>query len=88
MVECDDELLTADTELPSDADIIAEFQPNSNDDQEEEDEDEVVIDEPPLKRPSKLELIHAMDVLQTFSLFVGVDVDSFVEHQKYFKNNR
>ena len=47
MIECDDELLTADTELPSDADIFAEFQPNSNEDQEEEDKDEVVTDGPP-----------------------------------------
>ena len=63
---------SADTKLPSDADIIAEFQPNSNKDQEEE--DEVVTDEPPTKRPSKQVLSHAMDVLQTSSLFVGVDV--------------
>ena len=48
VIECDDELLTADTELPSDVDIFAEFQPNSNEDQEEEDKDEVVTDGPPL----------------------------------------
>ena len=47
MIECDGELLTADTKLPSDANIIDEFQPNSNEDQEEEDEDEVVTDRPP-----------------------------------------
>ena len=80
MIECDDELLTADTELPSDADIIAEFQSNRNEDQE--DEDEVVTDEPPPKRPSKQELSNAMDVLQTFSLFVGVDVDMFKSNIK------
>ena len=84
VIECDDELLTADTELPSDVDIIAEFQPNSNGDQEQEedDENEVVTDEPPPKRPSKQELSHAMDVLQTFSLFVGVDVNSFKSNIK------
>ena len=75
MIECGDKLLTADTELPSDADIIVEFQPISNEDQEEE-EEKVITDEPPPKRPSKQEPSHAMDVLQTFSLFVGVDVDS------------
>ena len=80
VIECDDELLTADTELPSDADIIAEFQSNRNEDQE--DEDEVVTDEPPPKRPSKQELSNAMDVLQTFSLFVGVDVDMFKSNIK------
>ena len=35
MIECDNELLTADTKLPSNADIIAEFQPNSNEEKEE-----------------------------------------------------
>lgn len=86
MIECDDELLTADTELPRDADIIAEFQPNSNEDQEEEEEEEeeLVTDEPPPKYPSRQELSHAMDMLQTFSLFVRVDV----QHQKYFEDNQ
>ena len=43
MTECDDELLTADTKLPSDSDILAEFQPDEN---ELEEENEVMIDEP------------------------------------------
>lgn len=87
VIECD-ELLTADTELPSDADIIAAFQPNSNQDQEEEeeDEDEVVTEEPPPRQPSRQELSHAVDVLQT--LFVGLDVNSFTSKKNYFKNNR
>ena len=73
MTECDDELLTAGTKLPSDSDILAEFQPDEN---ELEEEDEVMIDEPPPKRPSKQELCHAIDVLQTCSLFVEVAIDS------------
>ena len=39
VTECDDKLLTADTELP-----LAEFRPDDN---ELEEEDEVLIDEPP-----------------------------------------
>ena len=42
-----------------------------------EEDDEVFIEEPPPKRPSKQDLCHAIDVLQTFSLFVRVDHDSF-----------
>ena len=72
MTECDDELLTAVTKLSSDNDILAEFQ---TDDNELEGED--VINEPPSKRPSKEELCHAIDVLETFSLFAEVDIDSF-----------
>ena len=72
VAECDDELLTADTELPSDSDILAEFWPDAGqsgpDDNELEEEDKVVIDEPAPKRPSKQELCHAIDVLRTFSL--------------------
>ena len=43
-------------------------------------DDEVFIEEPPPKRPSKQDLCHAIDVLQTFSLIVRVDHD-------YFKTN-
>ena len=32
---------------------------------------------PPLKRPSKQEMCHAIDVLQKFSLFSEVAIDSF-----------
>ena len=74
VIECDDELLTADTELTSDSGILAEFWPS---DDELEEDDEVFIEEPPPKRPSKQDLGHAIDVLQTFSLFVRVDHDSF-----------
>ena len=74
MIICDDEFLTADTELPSDSDILAEFRRDEN---ELEEEDEVLIDEPPPKRPSKHELCHTMGVLQTFSLFIEVETDSF-----------
>ena len=73
VIECDDELLTADTELRSDSDILAEFRPSDD----ELEEDEVFIEEPPPKRPSNQDLCHAIDVLQTFSLFVRVDHDSF-----------
>ena len=45
MIGSDDELLTDDTELPSDSYILAEFQP---DDSEIEEEDEVLIE---LSRP-------------------------------------
>ena len=37
----------------------------------------MLIDEPSPKRPSKHELCHAMGVLQTFSLFIEVETDSF-----------
>ena len=74
VIECDDELLTADTELTSDSDILAEFRPS---DDELEEDDEVFIEEPPPKRPSKQDLCQAIDLLQTFSLFVLVDHDSF-----------
>ena len=74
VIEYDDELLTADTELTSDSDILAEFQPS---DDEVKKDDEVFIEEPPPKRPSKQDLCHTIDVLQTFSLFVQVDHDSF-----------
>ena len=60
---CDDDLLTPDTGLPSDSDILAKFQ---LDDNELEEEDEVVFDEPPPKRPSKQELCHAVDVLLSY----------------------
>ena len=46
VIECDDELLTADTELRSDSDILAEFWPS---DDELEEDDEVFIEEPPPK---------------------------------------
>lgn len=74
MIICDDEFLTADTELPSDSDILAEFRRDEN---ELEEEDEVLIDEPPPKRPSKHKRCHAIGVLQTFSLFIEVETDSF-----------
>ena len=45
VIECDDELLTADTELTSDSDILAEFRPSDD----ELEEDEVFIEEPPPK---------------------------------------
>ena len=56
VIECDDELLTADTEPTSDSDILAEFRPS---DDELEEDDEVFIEEPPPKRPSKQDLCHA-----------------------------
>lgn len=74
MIICDDEFLTADTELPSDSDILAEFRRDEN---ELEEEDEVLIDEPPPKRPSKHKRCHAIGMLQTFSLFIEVETDSF-----------
>ena len=57
VIECDDELLTADTELTSDSDILAEFRPS---DDELEEDDEVFIEEPPPKRPSKQDLFTPM----------------------------
>lgn len=78
MIECDDDLLTADTELPSDSDILAEFRVDDKELEEAlEEDDEVFIDEPPPKRPSRHELCQAIDVLQTFGLFVEVEMDSF-----------
>lgn len=50
MIICDDEFLTADTELPSDSDILAEFRRDEN---ELEEEDEVLIDEPSPKTSLK-----------------------------------
>ena len=52
MIECDDELLTADTKLPSDR----EFRPNDNHNELKE-EGEVVIDKLLSKRPLKQELL-------------------------------
>lgn len=76
MIECNDELLTADTELPSDADIAA-FQPNSNENQDEEEDEE---EEPPPRGPSRHKLNHAVDVLQT--LFERLDFMSFTSNIK------